>query len=369
MNDYYTNAGPNLASVFPDIWSTNTSTIKCTSKFSFAFITENVVSKLMRDIKISKSSAMGALSTRILKDAFQIRIRELTDLYNTCLDSGIFTISWGIGEITPIPKVNVHSKKPGDWRPITQIKLPGKLLERCVHTQLYAYFYENYLFPEQHGFRPHRSTSTAVFDMLKTVYKNWKDRLFQTCIFIDFSKAFDSIDHQILISKLKLYGLDDNSISIITSYFANRFQQTRVDGHISNTGKVTFGTAQGSILGPLIFIIYVNDLFNMIRDKRDIIMYADDTLLMSSATDIKESVSKCQEMLDTVMLWCDTNKLSVNIKKKKFMYINSANVNPISVLKIKDKALDVVKNFEYLGMHIDNRLQMNKHVETMYKKA
>ena len=150
---------------------------------------------------------MGTLSSRLIKDAFQMRMGELTDIYNICLDNGIFPSSWGIGEITPIPKVNVHSKKPGDWRPITQIKLPGRILERCVHTQLYSFFDENYLCPE-HGFRPQKSTSTAVFDMLKTTYKNWNDKLFQTCVFIDFSKAFDSIDHTILIAKLKLYGLD-----------------------------------------------------------------------------------------------------------------------------------------------------------------
>ena len=369
MNSYYTNAGPNLASAFTNTWSPLDFKICNKYRFSFDFLSEDSITKLVNNIKISKSSAMGSLSSRIVKDAFQVCTPELTDIFNICLDVGIFPASWGVGEITPIPKMNVLSKQPGDWRPITQIKLPSKLLERCIHTQLYAFFDEHYLFPEQHGFRPIKSTSTAVFDMLKKSYKFWNDKLYQTCVFIDFSKAFDCIDHNILISKLTLYGLDPSAIAFITSYFESRKQRTIIDGHTSNTSKVTYGTAQGSILGPLIFIIYVNDLFLEIVNKENIIMYADDTLLMSSSSDINESVSKCQSMLDAIIKWCDKNKLTVNIKKTKCMFINSLNQTPNVVPMIKGNSLDVIKHFEYLGMQIDDKLQMNRHVENMYKKA
>ena len=128
--------------------------------------------------------------------------------------------------------------------------------------------------------------------MLKTSFKSWNDRLFQTCVFIDFSKAFDCIDHHILISKLKLYGLDDKAISFISSYFDNRYQRTCVNGNISEISKVTYGTAQGSIIGPLIFIIYVNDIFDTLSDPNDIIMYADDTLSMREGTTLSESLSQ-----------------------------------------------------------------------------
>ena len=285
------------------------------------------------------------------------------------MEYGVFPANWGIGEITPIPKVNIHSKKPEEWRPITQIKLPGKILERCVHTQLYSYFDENYLNRRQHGFRPLNSTSTAVFDMLKTTFQSWNDKLFQTCVFIDFSKAFDCIDHQILIEKLKLYGLNEKAISFISSYFDNRYQRTRVDGNISEISKVTYGTAQGSIIGPLIFIIYVNDVFEILSDPNDIIMYADDTLLMSKGSTMSESISECQIKLDKLIKWCDKNKLSVNIKKTKCMYINSSDLTSDEHLCIRGKPVDVVKHFEYLGMIIENKLQMNKHVDILYKKA
>ena len=369
MIEFCTNAGPKLASNFADCWTDNDFNIPCSSYFSFDFITEQPVVKLVKEIKISKSSATGSLSSRLSKDAFQVRVYELTDIFNTCLDTGVFPASWGIGEITPIPKVNIHSKKPEDWRPITQIKLPGKLLERCIHSQLYVYFDEYFLDSQQHGFRPKRSTSTAVFEMLKHSYKSWNDRMYHTCVFIDFSRAFDCIDHNILLSKLKLYGLDEKALLFISSYFNNRYQSTVIDGNKSNTRKVTYGTAQGSILGLLIFIIYVNDLFNEVIISDNIIMYADDTLLKSQAKTRIESVSLCQDMLDKIIDWCDKNKLTVNIEKTKCMFINSGNEDYDSKLYIKGTALDNVKCFEYLGMNIDNRLSMNKHVESMIKKA
>ena len=112
-----------------------------------------------------------------------------------------------------------------------------------------------------------------------------------------------------------------------------------------------------------------NDLFNEIPVKTDIVMYADDTLLMSSSSDINTSVSKCQCLLDKVMIWCKLNKLTVNIMKTKSMYINSINARPVLDLCIDGKPLGVVKQFEYLGMQIDDRLQLNKHVENKYKKS
>ena len=258
MNNYYTNAGPELASIFTNSWSPSDCRIKTSHTFSFDIISEETVSKLIKNINISKSSAMGTLSSRLVKDAFQVCSHELTYLFNRCLEHGVFPISWGMGEIT---------------------------------------------------------------------------------------------------------------VSFISSYFGNRYQRTTVDGYISNTNKVSYGTAQGSILGPLIFIIYVNDLFLEIIDRQNINMYADDTLLISSSTNITESVSKCQAMLDKIILWCDDNKLTVNVKKTKCMFINPWDHKPDVVPMIKGKCLDVIKHFEYLGMQTDDKLQMNKHVETMYKKA
>ena len=205
--------------------------------------------------------------------------------------------------------------------------------------------------------------------MLKHVYQNWNDKLFTLCTFVDFSRAFDSIDHAILIRKLKLYGFDNISISFMQSYLNSRWQYTVVGDCKSVNSKVTYGTAQGSILGPLIYILYANDVFQELPKSKTIIMYADDTLLLSTGTTLAECIKNGQNVLDTLVTWCDLNKLTINVKKKKSMLIKSNAENVNLNLYIHDTKLDFVSRFEHLGIHIDKTLGMNNHIDSVYRKC
>ena len=162
----------------------------------------NEVKRLIKDMCVAKSSAIDELSTKLLKDAFEILFFELTYMYNSCLQQGIFPKSWGTSKVTPIPKTNKNSSNPKDWRPISQIALPGKLLEKIIHAQITFYLdVNNILSDNQYGFRKERSTTLAIFDVLKNLHQNWNENTFSGCIFIDFSRAFDTIDHSILAKK------------------------------------------------------------------------------------------------------------------------------------------------------------------------
>ena len=141
------------------------------STFGFESVPEKVVERLVSEIKTSKSSAIDNLSSKILKDAFSALTFELTHLYDTCIETSIFPRKRSIGQISPIPKTTKHSTKVKDWRPITQIPLPGKLLERILNDQIYNYMENNnLLYTNQYGFRGGRSTSQAIFDVLKNLY-------------------------------------------------------------------------------------------------------------------------------------------------------------------------------------------------------
>ena len=156
---------------------------------------------------------------------------------------------WTLSKVTPIPKTNYKSVKPGDWRPISQIRLPGKLLEKIIHAQLERYLAKNNILADnQFGFRKGLSTSIAIFEVLKRLGEGWNDNMFSGCVFIDFSRAFDSIDHNILFSKLELYGLDEAALNLMKSYMSYRKQIMTINGFKSQIADVTYGTAQGSIL-------------------------------------------------------------------------------------------------------------------------
>ena len=160
MNEYYTDAGPKLAEKMRQPWVPSDGLKNITTSFGFEFLTENQVKKLVSEIKILKSSAIDNLSSRLLKDAFSVLTFELTYLYDSCIETCIFPRAWSVGKITPIPKVNNSNNNVKYWRPITQIPLPGKPLERILHNQIYNYLeFNNLLYKNQYGFRRELSTS------------------------------------------------------------------------------------------------------------------------------------------------------------------------------------------------------------------
>ena len=367
MNEYYATAGYNLLQTFNTTWTPNNKMYKQYEGFRFEEISEYEILKLVKDIKISKSSAYKELSSRLFKDAFTILIKEITYLFNICIQNGAFPTEWGRAEVTPIPKVgDLHYVK--NWRPISQIKLPGKLLERVVHRQLSVYF-EDILHNNQHGFRNKKSTGTAIFEVLRELFQNWNEKCYSSCIFIDYSKAFDTIDHNILLNKLKIYGLDTNAQLFLKSYLDNRYQRININTIASNYSKLRCGVPQGSILGPLLFIIYTNDIFLEIEEKEKMYMYADDTLLMSKGHTEEIVIQNSQHCFNKVISWCKLNRLTLNEGKTKHLCIT--NKKHITTLKINAETnpLGNVDTYDYLGFCIDRKLNMNSHIDKIIKKS
>ena len=355
MNNYYVNVGPNLANSLQGEWDKHKCKIEVDSTFNFTWVTEREVIELVKNIKINKSCAIEGMSTRLIKDAFLVISMELTYMYNMCLQEGTFPISWCVSMVTPIPKTKVKSTNAGDWRPISQISLPGKLLEKIVHNQLYNYLQlYNILSDKQFGFRKGLSTSLAIYDVLREMYANWNDKCYSGCAFIDFSRAFDSINHGILFEKLKLYGIEGKPLEFFKKYMGNRRQKTCVNGYTSEEAQVTCGTAQGSILGPLIFIIYINDIFKSIKTTGKIYMYADDMLIICKSKDIKEVTTDIENALVKMFTWCTANKLSINVSKTKHMTVQHSKPDLEPVVHVNNRCISTVQSYEYLGMMLDN---------------
>ena len=248
--------------------------------------------------------------------------------------------------------------------------MPGKLLERISHDQIHNYLEINsLLYNNQYGFRRERSTSKAIFDVLKNMYEKWNNRMYTGRIFVDFSKAFETINHSILLKQLKFYGFNTPSLILMENYITTRTQVTTVNGHVSSSKKVSCGKAQGSILGPLIYILYVDDVLSLLDHDNDMYLYADDMLIMSNHVNVEVMLKHLQGKMDRIYDWGRLNKLTINEAKTKYMIVGSGKVEPMDKILINNRVLGKVTHYEYLGMIIEHKLNMDKQIESMYKKA
>ena len=246
----------------------------------------------------------------------------------------------------------------------------SKILEKNIFEQLSSYLRDSrLLFDHQYGFRPKHSTEYAALELIDRIITQLDKDEIPINIYLDLSKAFDTIDHIILIDKLKYYGVHGTNLNLFSSYLENRKQYTEIDNIKSNMLQITTGVPQGSILGPLLFIIYIND-FAQASKMFNFLIYADDTTLSSTLNVFSDNThdqnfeSLINEELVKINDWLKINKLSLNVVKSKFMIFQKKNKNiQILNLKIDNVNIDQVKEFNFLGLIIDTNLNWKKHAE------
>ncbi len=197
-------------------------------------------------------------------------------------------------------------------------------MEKLAHNQIYSYLQSaNILTNSQHGFRPLHSTVTALLKMSNQWYQNMDEGLINGVVFLDLKKAFDTVDHNILLKKLHLYGVRGRAYDWFKSYLSNRTQYCQVNGNLSESRTIITGIPQGSILGPLLFLIYIlSDLPNCLKNA-DCEMFADDTQIGTANNDAIATAETLNEDLENISVWMAANKLSLNKSKTEFMLIGS----------------------------------------------
>ena len=333
----------------------------------FDQVTEKEVYRTIKNINISKSSGIDSMSSFVLKEAFTILVPVMTRLFNQSLTTGVFPTQWKKALVIPIPKTGSLSNVQ-NYRPISLLPLPGKILEKLIHCQLSSYLEEKSLLTEkQHGFRKSHSTLHSVSQLTNFVNNNLDIRRPTLAAFIDFRKAFDCVQHDVLLKKLGMLGLDISVLRWVESYLQGREQRVYANNVYSEFLNITQGVPQGSVLGPLFYILYANDLSTLFKNC-DIALYADDTVLYTVNDNFQDSVSDLQQDMDRLTVWCDKNGIMVNTNKTKIMVFGSKtllNKLPTFEIKCEGLPLPVVTSYKYLGVTLDYQLNYNLHIKKL----
>lgn len=331
-------------------------------------MTNNKVKKLIKKIENHKSSGIPGIKSSLFKITAKILVPQFKFLFNLCLRLSIFPSAWKNTIVTPLYKAGDPSQ-PGNYRPIACIPLPAKLLEKCIHNQLYDYLEScNLLTDEQFGFRRFRNTQQSIFKFIDNIYQNINSSLSTIAIYVDFRKAFDTVDHQILLEKLKTFNLSNNSVKLFNSYLTDRTQQVFTNKILSKKCLVKTGVPQGGTLGPLLFIMYINSLPNIINNSQTI-LFADDTVIFHPVSNFDHNYNQIQKDLYHLHLWCRLNLLEINASKTKVMFFSSKHLNstskPLRKFKLGLSDLEFVEEYKYLGVTIDSKLSFTKHLKNL----
>ena len=332
--------------------------------------TTDEVHKLLCSLKTNTASGPDGLSSHMLRNTASAITSTLTKLFNKSLSTGAVPSEWKLSNITPVFKGKGDPYCVANYRPISLLSLPSKVLERIVHNRLLKYLLaNNILSSRQFGFRPGGSTQEALL----FATNDWSCCLDKgtsvAAVFFDLSKAFDRVPHCQLLHTLASVGVSGSLLNWFHSYLSNRTQRVVVDGHSSEVHPVTSGVPQGSILGPLLFSIYLDPLtkISLSRDTT-LILYANDIVLyrpISSSHDIDVFQSDVDKIAD----WVKDAGLRLNANKSKVIVFSHKKSRPTVIVKVDNTAVPVADSTCFLGVTITSDLKWNTHISNTCAKA
>ena len=346
------------------------------TSFHFELYEVEDTEKIIKSLKTKDSFGSDGISVKLIKSISKGILRPLTSLLNQSLITGIFPSSLKIAKVIPMFKKE-NRQLMDNYRPVSLLNAFSKIFERAAYNQLYRYFQRNELFySNQYGFRTEHSTELAANELIDQIISDLDKRKNPIVVYMDLSKAFDTLDHKILISKLEYYGIRGTALNWFKSYLEDRKQYVEVNGHKSAMLPINTGVPQGSILGPLLFLIYMNDIPNSSSFFK-FLLFADDTSL-KSFLDTKLPNFSINQLSDTINNelqkvhdWLAVNKLSLNVKKTKFMLFHTAQKDirsAIPKLEIGGGIIERVANFNFLGLKLNERMSWKPHVDMICNK-
>lgn len=319
--------------------------------------------------KIGSSSGLDNVNLQVLKDSLEITGEHLLGIINDSLEQGKFPRSWKQSTVIPIPKVS-GTIKAEEYRPINMLPIYEKVLEIIVKDQLLEYLNEEkILIDEQSGFRQHHSCESALNLLLYKWKRMIEEKKTIVVLFLDLKRAFETISRPEMLNTLSKYGMGGNVLRWFQSYLSDRTQICQYGNSTSLPKLVPLGVPQGSVLGPLLFILYINDMKKAIKHC-DVNLFADDTVIFVAEKNAEAASRKLREDIKLLDTWLKVKKLKLNVQKTKTMIISNKKQLNYADLKIYIEGIEIerVEVFKYLGVLIDQKLTFKAHIDNVIKK-
>ncbi len=371
---YFANVGKKYAEAIPNSRNSPNHYLGTSPNTKSLFLgptDPNEIKKLIMSFKPKKSAGDDGITMQLLRWVSDSCSGPVATLINMSLEQGIFPCAMKLAKVIPIFKAK-SKEQFANYRPISLLSNISKILEKVVHKRLYSFIEKHdILYDRQYGFRPEHSTIDAITDFMADVLPSLDRKQHCLSVYLDLSKAFDTINHKLLLMKLNYYGIRGRALEWFRSYLKQRRQYVSYNGENSSTQVVEYGVPQGSVLGPLLFIIYSNDLSSSLSHCKTI-LFADDTTVFKTGTNLPTLYHQVNQDLDTLNDWFKANQLSINPTKTKYILFQKDAYSVAQygnlALNIEAEILERVTNTKFLGVFIDNKFSWCKHTEHCGKK-
>ena len=334
----------------------------------FAPVTAEEIQAILKKFDPNKSTGPSSIPSKFLHYMSDSLINPLLLIVTTVLSSGIHPDKLKISKVIPIYKKG-SKLIAANYRPISLLSNINKLIEKIVFSRMFSHIQSNKLiYNHQYGFRPKHSTDHALINITETVRDAIDEGKYACAVFIDFQKAFDTVNHQILIKKLPYFGINGKIKNWLSSYLSNRKHFVSILGFDSQPQHVKHGVPQGSVLGPLLFLLYINDLHRGIKYSKTY-HFADDTNLLNINNSIFKIKSQLNRDLKTLHIWLLANKISLNESKTELIFFRKPSQKiPLVKIKVNGTRIVPVTNLKYLGVQLDEFLSGSAHCKTLHTK-
>lgn len=332
-------------------------------------VTVQEVISTITNLKNSSSRDIDEIQIKPVKVVVDIIAPVLVHIFNTCITTSAFPVKMQIAKVAVLFKKG-NRNELGNYRPLSILPIFSKPLEKLIHRRLSIFFENsNIITPHQFGFRKNRSTELALLHQKEYILKEFESKKIVIGLFVDFSKAFDLVNHEVLLSKLDIYGVRGCGLNLLRSYLSHRRQVVQISNSRSQILPLLCGVPQGSILGPLLFNLYINDIVN-INNNAMFIIYADDTTIFFSGNSIDYLISNCNDTLVQLQQWSLINSMKINENKTKAVIFRAKNkpIPPHADIIFNSRPVDIVDHFKCLGVIFSAHMSWESHVNLVLTK-